>query len=505
MSEMASVTSTLLELCESVAARLPLGDERSTVTAVRAKLAMPLQVTVGGGVSSGKSTLVNALLGQRVAAVDAGECTRVVTRFCYGHHERAEVVGTDGSTRTLALTDGAVPAELGVPLATVREVVVYLPNQPLTEVNIIDTPGMNTVTAENEASTVGFLGLAAQDEPGRETAARISRADALIFLMPHLRQADIDVLAGFRTLFAGSGLSAFNAVGVLSRIDHLTRHGDPRDAARSIASRIRSQAAGLVSDVLPFLGLLAETGATAALTEADARALVQIAGFGDDLDREDLLVSADSFLDEPALAVPLEQRRRLLQLLDLYGIGVCCAAIDAGSRGTVGLLEMLVDVSGLTTLRRLIFDRLGAHAGLIKARSAIADLRRLSYRPVSDPAIGAELGGLRTHLDRFEFDPTLHELRVLAVLQDAATGAFRLPEPLMRDLERLAASTDPLVRCGVARMSDLPQAAATGASLWGRFANDPRRSPADAHRGRVVKEAYELLWQQGSTVAGASR
>lgn len=503
MVDTRTLTSQLLALCDTAAARFPEGDERATIIAVRAKLSAPLQVTVGGGVSSGKSTLVNALLGQRVAAVDAGESTRVVTRFCYGTHERAEVVHRDGSIRTIALEDGAVPTDLGAETGLIREVVVHLPNLPLADVNIIDTPGMNTVTTENERATTGFLGLAADDGPGRETAERIGRADALLFLMPHLRQADIDVLSDFRALFAGSGLSAFNCIGVLSRIDQLTRHGDPRDAARSIASRIEQQSRGLISQVLPFLGLLAETGATAALTEDDARALHRIAGFGDDLDREDLLVSADSFLGEPALEVPLPHRRALLRKLDLYGIAVACSVADSGAMSLATLLDALVDMSGLTTLRRLLFGRLGSHAGLIKASAAIAELRRLSYRPVGDPALSTELGHVRAELDRLDFDPTLHELRVIAVLQDSASGSFRLPDTLLRDLERLASTTDPISRCGVTRLADVPRAAVAGAALWGRYANDPRRSPADAHRGRVIKEAYELLWQQASTATGA--
>ncbi len=127
----AHLKAELAALCDSTAAALPPGHARSAIEAVHANLGRPLQVTIAGGVSSGKSTLVNALLGQRIAAVDAGECTRVVTRFTYSHHERAEVVLTDGSARPLALRDGGLPSELGVPIESVREVVVHLSNRGL--------------------------------------------------------------------------------------------------------------------------------------------------------------------------------------------------------------------------------------------------------------------------------------------------------------------------------------------------------------------------------------
>ena len=45
-----------------------------------------------GRLSSGKSTLVNALIGRRVARTDVAECTRLVTRFRYGTADRVEVV-----------------------------------------------------------------------------------------------------------------------------------------------------------------------------------------------------------------------------------------------------------------------------------------------------------------------------------------------------------------------------------------------------------------------------
>src|SRR5437764_12039294 len=81
-------------------------------------LSAPLQVAVAGRIKSGKSTLVNALIGRRVAPTDVGECTRLVTRFQYGTVDRIEVVFTNGRKEVLPFApDGSIPAELGVDIA----------------------------------------------------------------------------------------------------------------------------------------------------------------------------------------------------------------------------------------------------------------------------------------------------------------------------------------------------------------------------------------------------
>ncbi len=81
-----SLRVALTSVCDDALRVLPEGPARDGVLQVRSTLAEPLRVAVSGSVSSGKSTLVNALLGQRIAAVDQGECTQLVTWFCYDHY-----------------------------------------------------------------------------------------------------------------------------------------------------------------------------------------------------------------------------------------------------------------------------------------------------------------------------------------------------------------------------------------------------------------------------------
>ena len=95
------------------------------------RLSAPLQVAVAGRIKSGKSTLVNALIGRRVAPTDVGECTRLVTRFQYGTVDRVEVIFTDGRKQVLPFdAGGMIPATLDVNFDEVSHLVVREVSNP---------------------------------------------------------------------------------------------------------------------------------------------------------------------------------------------------------------------------------------------------------------------------------------------------------------------------------------------------------------------------------------
>src|SRR5918992_2789414 len=68
------------------------------------RLDEPLRVAIAGKVKAGKSTLLNALVGEQIAPTDAGECTRVVTWYRDGHSPKIVMDPKEGPPKQLAIS-----------------------------------------------------------------------------------------------------------------------------------------------------------------------------------------------------------------------------------------------------------------------------------------------------------------------------------------------------------------------------------------------------------------
>src|SRR5438067_5624225 len=151
------LSSRVADLCAEVGHRLG-GAAQSQVYDGRRRLSEPLRVAIAGRLKSGKSTLVNALIGRRVAPTEVGECTRIVTQFRYGTADRVDVVRRDGSRVSLPLDEsGMIPQRLGVPRSEVSYVDVTLTSDHLRDLTVVDTPGLSSANTSVSEHAKRFL------------------------------------------------------------------------------------------------------------------------------------------------------------------------------------------------------------------------------------------------------------------------------------------------------------------------------------------------------------
>src|SRR3954447_10615612 len=155
------LSASVATLCDEMAGRI--GPEAGgQVRQIGERLSEPLRVAIAGRLKAGKSTLVNALIGRRVAPTAVGECTRVVTRFRYGTADRVDVVGRDGVRRSLPLDDeGMIPQRLGVPAGRGAYVDGTWRRKNLRDLTGVDTPGLAPADTQLAARAEEAVGVSA--------------------------------------------------------------------------------------------------------------------------------------------------------------------------------------------------------------------------------------------------------------------------------------------------------------------------------------------------------
>ncbi|GAB7105066.1 50S ribosome-binding GTPase [Streptomyces phaeofaciens JCM 4814] len=468
------------------------GSVVGALEAVRDRLAEGrLRIAVGGRMNAGKSTLVNALLGQRLAATDATECTTVVAWFRRGVQNKVRVRRLDGRAYDVpAHPGGGIPRDpgrLGSPPEEIAELLVDITSSELTRRHIlIDTPGMDTLSGLDDVAL-----------------RALAQADALLYVMPHPGAGDAEALQSLRRQ-AGPRMTAMNVLGVLSRIDELgTGTGPPWPRARRVAATYATRLTGMVSHIVPVVGLLAQTAGGDEFTEDDTALLRRLT----EVPRESLeeaLYSPEEFAEWADGPLDKAGRLRLLDLLGAYGIALAVDLLtgaDGGPavRGTGALLDRLRAASGLDALVREIQARFVSAADRLRAASALQALDDLALAvpgATADPAVRDTLAALRSDVAALRRHPLLRQTELGSALAELASGTLSLGDADAAALVALATGTDAAACLRLppdAPAHDIARTAAEAAAGWRvREASGPRPLRRHARTARELCEEFHF-------------
>lgn len=489
------LSSRVAGLCGESAPRLA-GNSRAAVLDVQRRLAEPLRVAIAGRLKSGKSTLVNSLIGRRVAPTEVGECTRLVTQFRYGTSDRIDVVRRDNSRSSLPLEEsGMIPQRLGVPREEIAYVDVTLTSDRLRDLTVVDTPGLasTNTSISDEARRFLFNEAPIDDGIDDDSAGALSGAEAIVYVFTQsIREDDLAALESFRSMSSRLSSNPINSLGLFNKVDKLAGSGDPWPVAGPLAAAQGKVMRRVVSDVVPVIGLLAETTEAGRLTAADCEALRDIARQGE-TERAVLLASVDLFTSRDC-PVSSQQRERLLRLLDLYGVSFAVAQFVAEPQLATGeLLRRLFLASGFARARSTLEQAFRWRTDAIKAGWALSSLEKIAGH--AERPADREL--LRDQVERVLQQPDYHRLRMLDVAAQVTTGAVDLPDEMENELTRLALSDDPAWILGMsgAPHDQMSRAALAAATRWRAFAV-AGASPAQARIAHVVHRGFYLLSQR---------
>lgn len=359
-----------------MSAREALADDQAALghlDDLEARLRAPLRVAIAGRVKTGKSTLLNALIGEEIAPTDTGECTRLVTWYRYGATPAVHAVLRSGARTPLPVrtVQGALHLDVGgIPAHLIDRLEVEWPSPLLRRLTLIDTPGLASLSTELGERSLGIL------TPAQGT----SGIDAMLYLIRHLHAEDVAVLRDFQEASGAAERNAAMTLCLLSRADEVG--GGRIDAlvsAEKVAARLRADhdMRSLCLDVLPVAGLIGQGGRS--LRQGDFDALNDLASLGR-ARREDLLLSADRFIQTPLPEVPhltSAERATVLGRLGVFGVRLSTVLVRDGFDTATALSDELFRRSGLGPVTSVILQQLDRRSQALRGRSVLRALDAL--------------------------------------------------------------------------------------------------------------------------------
>ncbi len=332
-------------------------------------LDMRFTVAIVGQMRVGKSTLLNALIGENLAPTGVTETTATINWFRHGQGDQCRkfrVHWTDGSTADLPLQKASEWIGTEENASKTRCLDFFADTDFLRVANVVDTPGTRSVIEAHEKATQGFLAEKLEEATLRYGGS----ADAVIYAInPVGRESDRDMLQLFGERTRLPGASAYNSIAVVQKWEHL--QPDPIAEAHRKCKVLKDQLEGKVAAVVPTSGLLARH-----VAEVPVHVWQQVADLSSGSSEAALaalLLSEQDFTDDcPGAGLDAATRRELLATISWKVVPLCiCLARQSGISDGESLRSKLHDASGIPALRDLLQKNFFSRARLIKASTIL--------------------------------------------------------------------------------------------------------------------------------------
>lgn len=366
----------ILRECSSVLSGYEVSILSSEIAMAQKRLMQPMQLAIIGKISSSKSTMVNALLGEaEIVRTGQMEETFNVSWLKYGDsNSDIKVVFKNGTIKSVPRAEWSKwtsHQETNALKEQVKYIEVFFEHEILKEINIIDTPGLDALSQIDSKNTIAFL--------------KEVHPDAVVMLFTKsIAETTLSVLQDFQSVGVGDyNLSALNAIGVLSKIDTIWSTMDADKDVISIGNRVIKntlydkypEVRRSLFSILPVSSLMGLAAST--IEDNDYNSLKRLSVVNEGILLE-MLSSPDYFFDEDyKMEVHPTERRRLYEKFGLYGIYLLVKALQRNQDASVDFLaEVLREKSGFSKLVLTIQSHFGGRATLIKTQSI---LRRILH------------------------------------------------------------------------------------------------------------------------------
>lgn len=338
----------------------------------------PFSVAVFGRMKTGKSTIINALIGRRLAITGVNEATATINRITHA-------VGADALNRFIVHWKDAAPETFPLDslqkdwngtepdvlarVARTQWIELFSDVPLLRDVHVIDTPGTGSTATTHEVVAQQFING--------------NSADALVYVFsPVGRETDEEALLNFRKGCL-PGSTPYNSVAVMHKWDtvYWDNGGDWADISRK-AERLHGQMRGIVAQVVAVSGplaLLAEAADEAFWNEA----INIVASYATEPELCRMLAREDKWERSPEQAA-LYQRAKSEWDIPWISFRVMVRELHRHScRDALSAQQCILRLSGIMPLRDMLdrrFFRRTAVIRLRRTRTRVQDqLRQLQH------------------------------------------------------------------------------------------------------------------------------
>lgn len=335
------------------------------------RLSQPMQLAIIGRLSSSKSTLVNALLGDpSIAKTDKSEETYNVSWIKFGENENDLTIVLKNNTKICVpksqLLDWTSRHGQNTLKEQVSHIEISVNNDFLKTVNIIDTPGLDSAYGVDSQNTIRFLSEV--------------KPDAVVMLFTKsINIETLDILSEFQNNFCfdSFGLSPMNAIGVMGKIDELWKILDsektPISRGTYVIESLKISNPGLsktFQNILPVSALLGLGSRT--LTENDVKNLMLLTNMSEK-ERFETFANVNFFLKEKTnMQLSEITRQLLLNKLGLFGVYSAVEYLKQNKYCSLQELKSYLEKeSGIDKLVASIVTHFGKRAAIIKTRNSI--------------------------------------------------------------------------------------------------------------------------------------
>jgi len=472
---------------ETAASQPDLSDLLVSLNQSRSMIAQPMRVAFIGGVNNGKSTLMNAFLGESLAATGNRELTYNVSWFRYGERKQLLVHNMEGGIEEETfetLTDLTTRCEENRDLLDrVRYVEVRYPAKLLKEFDLIDTPGLYSAKKKDSENTKRFL------------LDRDTRPHAVVFVFSDtLKARDIAELEDFLKL-NGSPITGITAIGALTKVDNLDAG---LETAERVIDQIRKDHSWTLRSFYTIMPVMGQTGFGAQTLSLEDKETLQALAELPAARTNKLLLDAKTFgnkeySDEPE--IPCAANRLLLfERLGTHGIRHALKHLRNG-QSLDEIRSSLLTGSNVDKLRHLVVSHFGNRAFLIKSHSALDAIREQAFY------LGERLRGsaqtavysIVNAVDRIKVEEP--RFREFGVLNKYYSGTLDLDECDLRQLVNVTGEMGMSCRCRLGVNDDTPlheliALAARREAQWHSRSTEYWSSEETKEMARVLAQSY---------------